>query len=363
MQITHVKSMTVVKRLLMASALTVLVGGGFVTATTPQTVAQAATKAQTKKTKAAKAKRAKAKKKTQAERKHFTASQWSQIKTYRQRAQQIGNSTKGMYAQKPKIHKTFNPGKLSSTYINRTVNWVNFYRTMFGLKQVTAAPAWNTSAQVGAATLAAANQGLSHGLVGFHRPAFVSATAWQQGADATAQSNLYQGLINPHDIVMGYLNDGHNVSGSNPGHRLWLLGGITQIGVGQAGMYNDLRVFDSNDDTATPAVKTVAYPRAGVMPYELVSGGAPWSVSYADDYDNDSQQQPKITVRDNTAKKAVSLSHKTISGESYGWFGTTVYFLPKRSQIKANHSYTVKISQIENQADVHYTTKLFKLKG
>jgi len=122
------------QRILAVSALTVAMAGGVTAIQPTQTTAQAAmTKAQKK----AKAKAAKAKK-LQQEKKHFTASQWSQITNYRKQAKKIGTSTKEMYAQKPSVKKNFRPGKLSTSYINRTVNWVNFYRGMFGLNKVTA---------------------------------------------------------------------------------------------------------------------------------------------------------------------------------------------------------------------------------
>lgn len=346
-------------RLLAVSALTVLVGGGVVETVTPQTTVQAAKKTKAKKQKAKKTKKAK---KTAKEKKYYTAKQWSQVLRYRKQAKRIGVTTKGMYAQKPRLKKPFRPGKLSASYINRTVNWINFYRTMFGLSKVQADSDWNTSAQYGAATLAAADKGLSHGLVGIKRPSFVSKANWQKGADATNQSNLYQGATVPYDIVTGYLSDDGDLSGLEPGHRLWILGGIDCVGVGQAGGYNDLRVFaDNSYDAATPVKKT-AFPRAGLMPYALVSQGAPWSVSWPDEDTGDSHSTPQVRVYDKTAKKTVKVTHVNASQAGYGFFGTTVYFLPKKSQLKVNHAYVINISGVEDQADMSYTTRLFDLK-
>ena len=345
------------QRILAVSALTVFMAVGVAAVQPTQTTAQAAmTKAQKK----AKAKKAKTKKLRQ-EKKHFTASQWSQITKYRKQAKKIGTSSKGMYAQKPSVKKNFRPGKLSKSYINRTVNWVNFYRSMFGLNKVTADSAWNTSAQMGAATLAAADKGLSHGLVGFKRPAVVSKQDWQAGADATNQSNLYKGASSPYDMITGYLSDDCDLSGLEPGHRMWLLGGTDKIGVGQANGYNDLRVFSDGHYNDHAAVKTVAYPRAGLMPYALVGQGAPWSVSFADDYSGDGNTKLVVHVYDKTAKKKVPVSQVSVTSGGYGYFGTNVYFLPKKSLIKVNHAYTVKISGIEDQPDISYQTRLFDL--
>ncbi|VDG24684.1 CAP domain-containing protein [Lactiplantibacillus mudanjiangensis] len=302
-------------------------------------------------------------KQAKAERKHYTASQWAQVTSYRNQAKKIGTSTKGMYAQKPIVKKKFRAGKLSSSYVNRTVNWINFYRNMVGLSNVTANSEWNTSAQYGAATLAAADKGLSHGLVGIKRPSFISKANWKLGADATLQSNLAEGVTSPYDVVTGYLSDDGNQVSLNPGHRMWLLGAIDKVGVGQAGKYNDLRVFDVDNNQATTTLKKLMFPRAGLMPYGLVKAGAPWAVSYPDDhYVGSTGIKPVISVYDNTAKKKVKVSHIGTGDESYGYYGTTVYFVPKKSQVKVNHSYTVKISNVENQSDISYKTRLFDLK-
>lgn len=346
------------QRILAVSALTVVMAGDVTAAQPAQTTAQAA---MTKARKKAKAKKAKAKK-LQQEKKHFTASQWSQITNYRKQAKKIGTSTKGMYVQKPSVKKHFRPGKLSTGYINRTVNWVNFYRSMFGLNKVTADSSWNTSAQMGAATLAAADKGLSHGLVGFKRPAIVSKQDWKAGADATNQSNLFEGVTSPYDVVTGYLSDDGDLSGLEPGHRMWILGGIDKIGVGQADGYNDLRVYDDSHYNDHAAVKTVAYPRAGLMPYNLVGQGAPWSISFADEYVGDGDTTPSVHVYDKTAKKTVPVSQVSVTPGGYGYFGTNVYFLPKKSLIKVNHAYTVKIFGVEDQPDISYQTRLFNLK-
>jgi len=323
------------------------------TLTTPNVSAQAKTTKAKKKTK----------KKKKSERKYYTATQWAQVTSYRKKAKKIGNSTKGMYAQKAKLKKHFRAGKLSAGYTAQTVNWINFYRDMFGLNAVTADSTWNKSAQMGAATLAAADKGLSHGLVGLKRPSVVSKANWKLGAAATDQSNLSEGITSPYDVVTGYISDDGNQMGFNPGHRSWVLGAINKVGIGQVGKYNDLRVFDTANNQATTTLKKLMFPRAGLMPYGLVKEGAPWAISYPDDhYVGSTGIKPKVSVHDNTAKKKVKISHVGTGDEAYGYYGTTIFFVPKKSQVKVNHSYTIKVSNVENQVDISYKTRLFDLK-
>lgn len=336
--------------------------------TQPMTVTTTTAQAKTAKVvhhkkKAKKAKKAKKKvsakvKRQRAEKKAFTKAQRKEIAGYRHQANKISDTTKGMYAQKPKLKKTFRPGKLSAKYVNATVDWINLYRKIFDLTPVTNDAGWNQDAQYGAATLAAADKGLSHGLEGIKKPGFVATAAWKRGADATDHSNLMEGAVSPFDNVAGYLNDSNNISTIVPGHREWILGDISRVGVGQAGEYNDLKVIEDQYTDHSP--KTVAVPRAGVSPVGLVNDGAPWSISYADEYDGDGTK-PKVKVYDQTKHKTVKVSKVGITSDGYGWFGTTVYFVPKASQVKVNHAYRVTVSQIGGQADVQYTTKLFKL--
>jgi len=311
---------------------------------------EAKTKTNLKKKNAAKAK--------VAEKKAFTASERAQIAAYRKQFKQISNTTKGMYDQKPSVKKTFTPGKLSAKYIDATVDSINFYREMFGLRKVSADASWNTDAQYGAATLAAANKGLSHGLVGLTKPGFVSAADWKHGAEATNTSNLSEGLTKPYDNILTYVNDGNNISGEIPGHREWVLGGITKVGVGQAGAYNDLNVFGGAGSGESP--DTVAFPKAGVFPMSAADSTV-WSVSFAHQMWSNAPA-PTVKVVDNTTHKIVKVTKVGISSDSYGEFGTTVYYKPAASQIKLNHAYTITVKNIVHQADVSYQTKLFDLK-
>ncbi|MFC6288950.1 CAP domain-containing protein [Levilactobacillus angrenensis] len=300
--------------------------------------------------------KAKAKKAKAAEKKAFTTSERKQIATYRQQFKQIANTTKGMYVQKPAVKGHFAPGKLSAKYVNATVDSINFYRNMYGLSPVKADAAWNTEAQYGAATLAAAGKGLSHGLVGLNRPSFVSKADWQRGVDATNSSNLSGGVTKPYDNILGYVNDGDS-SDLIPGHREWILGGINKVGVGQVGDYNDLKVFGDGESSQVPSA--MAFPKAGVFPKSAVEGTL-WSVSF--DHRLGSATKPKIKVTDNTVHKNIHVSEVGTTDKNYGRYGTMIYYEPSFVKIKRNHTYTIKISNIAHQKDVTYETKLFDLK-
>ncbi|MDT6979663.1 hypothetical protein [Levilactobacillus zymae] len=286
-----------------------------------------------------------------AEQKAFSKADLAQIKAYRTQAKKIGNSTKKMYTTMPQLTGHFNAGKLSAAYIQADVNWINFYRGLYGLPAVSSNPTWNADAQYGAATLAAVDQGLSHGLVAFSKPSFITAADWQRGAAATNSSNLYGGGNHPFDVITAYINDDGNAV---PGHREWLLGGIQQVGIGQAKAYNDLKVFGTGATTTTP--RKLIFPKAGLFPYEAAADGV-WSVSLPG---STMSGTPRVTVYDQTAKKTVSVTHVHANRSGYGGFGTSIDYTPH--QVTVNHTYQVSVTHLpDGQADLHYTTKLFSL--
>ncbi|MFT8908691.1 MAG: CAP domain-containing protein [Lentilactobacillus diolivorans] len=288
--------------------------------------------------------------------KYFTADEQSQIAQLKQQADSIGNDTKSMYSQTPSVKGSFTPGQLSEGYLNSTLGWINFFRGQYGLSPLTDNSAWNTEAQYGAATLAAADQGLSHGLKGFSKPAFVSDTDWQRGADATNQSNLGQGVVSPYDTISQYLNDSGN---DIPGHREWLLGGINQVGIGQVGDYNDLMVFNLHGDGSSVPSKPIEFPKQGLFPIDLAQDTR-WSLSLPTQYQ--SGTQVKVGVTDNTTNKPVDVTNIIATHGGYGEFGTSISYKPNADDIKFGHSYTITISGVPGMtSDYTYTTKLFDL--
>lgn len=305
---------------------------------------------------------AEAKTKTPTEKQAFTAKERATIKQYRQQVKKLPNTTKGMYATKPSLKKHFNPGKLSTKYTNAVVKSINFYRSMYGLNKVVANPQWNEDAQYGAAATAAANAGLAHELVGLKRPKAVPKAAWKRAAEATGYSNLNEHNAKPYDIVTDYIND-WGQSDYIPGHREWVLGNTVEVGVGQVGIYNDLKVFEGGAKCRAygdPA-KEVAFPKAGVFPVGTVQNTT-WSLAYSVG-ETKNTRKPTVKVKDETTHKSVKISHVTNynAKTGFGWFKTSISYVPAANKIKVNHTYTVKISHLTNHDDVQYQTKLFKL--
>ncbi|MHA8109936.1 CAP domain-containing protein [Lactobacillaceae bacterium Melli_B4] len=284
---------------------------------------------------------------------YYSASEIDQIKQYQQQASQINNSDKDsdVYNTLPIYQNGFSIGELKPSFIDANVQWINLLRGMYGLSSVNDNPQWNIEAQYGATALASVDNGLSHGLVGFTKPSFVSDDDWKRGAAATNQSNLATSGSSYENIGI-YINDPGN---AEPGHREWLLGGINQVGIGQSGKYNDLMVFNTADKNWATPEKDIEFPKAGLFPYDL-SYDTYWSYSLS----SGSFNNPTVTITDNTTGKNVSVSDVHVSSASYGHFQNSLSFEPNTDDIQLNHSYNIMITGTPN-GTYSYTTKLYDM--
>ncbi|MBW1604841.1 hypothetical protein [Lactobacillus sp. Sy-1] len=317
---------------------------------------------------------------------YFTSSEISQINEYKSEAAAIGNgnSDSDVYDTKPNVNGTFNIGKLSQNYIDNSVKWVNFFRSMLHLKPLTNSSDWNTEAQYGAAALDALNTNLKtdgiiiHELPVNYKPSYVSDQDWQRANNATKTSNLGYSVTfppsnsTPYKTVTGFLNDGDNLNASEgPGHREWLIGNVDKIGIGYSRVYSDYKLFNNNSyDDSIVNQNPVNFPGDGLFPIDLVKNTS-WSVSVPTNFNN-TTVKPAVTVYDNTDKKAVSVSDVNINGRynysatgfvyGSGYFGSNVWFTPDASAIKVNHSYTITVNNLPGYSQPYtYTTKLFDL--
>lgn len=86
-------------------------------------------------------------------------------------------SASNIYAVKPHLSKKFKAGRLRSKYINTQIDYINYYRSLFGLSPVTTSDSSNSDTQKTAAVMAAINANPfinQHGLPSEKRPSFIS---------------------------------------------------------------------------------------------------------------------------------------------------------------------------------------------
>lgn len=269
-----------------------------------------------------------------------------------------------IYSVKPNLIKPFNAGKLDQEYIDIQLSYINYYRNLFGLNAITANDSDNKDAQTTAAVMAAidANPFVNqHGLPSDKRPSYISRKNWKLAQEISNASNLNFNASDQTagEVITDLLTDRYNLSGSDTGHRAWILSTrLTATSVGAAYGTNGYRysvnkvLYDSDADQ--PASREmVAYPNAGVFPIELLQGDSvAWSLYLSD---QTYTKIPKITVTDDdTGKRVDATNVSNYSTYGYGYFSTVITYYPSNLKLVDGHQYTVKIGNLKN-----YSFKLF----
>ena len=270
-----------------------------------------------------------------------------------------------IYASKPSLKKKFKAGSLKSSYINEQVAYINYYRDLFGLTAVKTTSQGNKNAQTTAAVMAAINANPfvnQHGLPNEKQPSYISKKNWLLAQDVSNSANLNfnASLQTAGDVVTDLLTDRYNLSGSDTGHRAWLLSTrLSKISVGAAYGTNGYRysvnqVLNVGDSARTASREMVAYPNAGVFPLELLNGqNIAWSLYFSNKVVTST---PKITVTDDDIGKTVTASQVANYSEyGFGNFQTVITYYPSKLQLTAGHKYTVRAGNLAT-----YSFKLFK---
>lgn len=131
-------------------------------------------------------------------------------------------SIQNIYAKKPHLKKKFNAGALNPKYIQTQVDYINYYRSLFGLPNVTATTTFNNNAQKTAAVMAAINANPfinQHGLPSEKRPSYISKGTWKLAKDTSETSNLNFNVSHQSagDVITDLVTDHYNLIGSDTG--------------------------------------------------------------------------------------------------------------------------------------------------
>lgn len=299
----------------------------------------------------------------------FTQVENSKIKSFQKSYAGLSKqaySESNLYATAPNLTKPFSPGSLNASYISTQLDYINFYRSLFGLPSITTNPTDNENAQITASVMAAINADPfvnQHGLPSDKRPKYISNMYWSIAKNISASSNLNFNVTNQSagEVIRDLITDSYNLDGSDTGHRAWLLSTrLTTTGLGAAYGTNGYRysvqqVAYATDSFNSPSSPSVAYPSAGVFPIELLKGeNIAWSLYLSD---QTISKTPKITITDlDTGVTTSATKVHNYSRQGYGNFATILTYFPGDTHLVNGHAYSVKINGVEN-----YTFKLFKL--
>lgn len=270
-----------------------------------------------------------------------------------------------IYTVRPHLSRKFRAGSLKASYTNSQLAYINYYRSLFGLNPIITTKTANLNAQKTAAVMAAINANPfinQHGLPGEKRPRYISKSLWKLAQDTSETSNLNFNINNQSagDVITDLVTDHYNLTGSDTGHRAWLLSTrLTKTGIGAAYGSNGYRysvqqVLNINDLFKEPSQAIVAYPSSGLFPVELTKGkNIAWSLYLSNKVFT---AKPQITITDvdtNTSYDGINV--KNYSDAGYGDFKTVITYSPGKTPIIAGHEYQVDISGLYK-----YRFKLFQ---
>lgn len=305
----------------------------------------------------------------------YNSSEASKVKNFQQSYHQLDQASydqDSLYSVLPNFEEPFNAGNLQASYIKTSMDFINYYRSLFGLPCEKNTKQANLDAQIGAAALASVNAKTSlraHGLIGYKRPNYISKKDWET-AEAATLGNI--NFLESDDgstageIVTDLLRDDNNIAGSgNTGHRALLLSArATRMGIGAAYGKSNNKFYSvengvfADDILRTPVKKNVTYPSSSVFPYELLTSDTPWSAYFAN---KRITRTPKVYITDMTIHKKYKAAHVRNFGTDYygDGYSSAITFKPNSSmKIINTHLYKVEIGNVYS-----YSFRLFRQEG
>ncbi|WP_278951621.1 CAP domain-containing protein [Lactobacillus apis] len=300
----------------------------------------------------------------------FTSAETAKIQQLQQDYKALDQTTfnaTNLYAVKPQLSRKFKEGILAPAYLEQQLAYINYYRQLFNLEPVSDNHQDNINAQKTAAVLALLNANPlinQHNLPYEKKPKIINRGTWQIARKTSNAANLNFNTCNQSagDVVTDLLTDSYNLTGTDTGHRAWLLSTkLTTIGIGAAYGKNGYRysvqkVINSTDAFRLASQAQVAYPEAGVFPIEILKGkNIAWSLYFSDQV---IEGTPKITITDEDSGISYQAEKvENFSSAGYGNFQSVITYLPGDTLLIPNHEYRVDISGITS-----YHFKLFQLK-
>ncbi len=272
-----------------------------------------------------------------------------------------------LYQTAPNLTTTFSPGVLSSAYQTAQLNYINYYRQLFGLPAISANQSDNSDAQLTASVMAAIQADPftdQHGLPSEKQPTAnpkINDRDWNTAKIISASANLNFNVTNESagDVITDLLTDSYNLTGMDTGHRAWILSTrlkTTGLGAayGQNGYrYSVMRVVYPLDSFGAAQKQTVAYPSEGVFPIELLQGtNIAWSLYLSD---TRVAGTPSITVTDlDTGQTSAATNVSNYSQDGYGNFKTILTYYPGNIRLVSGHQYRISVNGVTT-----YSFKLF----
>ena len=280
-------------------------------------------------------------------------------------------NTATAFRRRPSLTEPYSPGLISEQSMQNALNMVNQVRFIAGLN-ADVVNAADREEMLGAAALVNyLNRELSHNP---RRPEVLADSVYDElyemAYDGASSSNLYAGMNNMANAVLGYLYDSNYSNISRVGHRRWILNppmGKTTFGYccdvsgSYRNSYSGMYAFDrSGSGRQAP----VAWPAQQMPLSRFINAGThAWSVSFDKVINMDAVNVTLIRESDG---RNWHFSSESADGEFYvnnDWYGQRgcVIFRPSSIAISAGDIFRVMITDRQNKTALIYTVTFFDL--
>ena len=256
--------------------------------------------------------------------------------------------------------------------LQNAIDWLNYYRSLFGLSSVKSDATLTDQNQVTAAVETAADT-MEHYLKNnVTKPANVSDADWQKAIKGAASSNLFSIGGNANwlkETMRGWLRDDNNVMGGAAavGHRQTALNpSSTAVGFGTAAGSSALTMNNDSSMQMDKQSKTIiSYPAADLFPASMANGsGVLWSVDfgYGLGYKiSNNHSELAVTVQNTTTSQTLNVANADIYDTSLysrnGYSSVAFDVDAKQIDIKANNAYKVTVKT--SKGGYSYNFKLY----
>ena len=282
----------------------------------------------------------------------------------------IKTDSSNLYESQPSKVNPYKAGALSDSAKNDTINQINFYRWLYGIKEIPIKEDRLERNQKGA-VLMAANKDLSHSP---SKPSDMDQEFYNEAElGCSAQSDYTGNIAGNTDSVASavyqWIDDSGNISQGSIGHRESVLGlNATSASFGYCDNYSTLSMYKDNSKLVSEENKDTfyAYPSPGYFPIEAIGSKAYWSITFpASDYNfNGSRMKLKVGNVENYVSGYLDTNFKYIT--TYFMITSSIaQQIVNGSKLKNGQTVEVDLTGIHdkygNEHEFKYTINLFAI--
>ncbi|GFH40392.1 InlB B-repeat-containing protein [Lactococcus insecticola] len=259
---------------------------------------------------------------------------------------------------------TYVTGKLTPTAVQLAVDWLNYYRNLSGMGNVSNTQTLTDIAQV-TASVESYMRVMTHSLSYNYpnKPAAISDADWSTANTGASSSNLYSyglgGGATIESLMNGWFTDSNNAMGgaASVGHRQTMLGDVTGVGFGTAP--NSSALYMQDMGYARSSSKILSVPGNSLFSVQDATDiKNKCSIDFGSNSGYSFTSLPTVTIKNNSQNITVNAESVTDTSMYSRLGGDSITFsIPNSLPLAADNSYTITVNL--GSSTYSYTFKLY----